>query len=283
VLSSFAEHLDTRTRSKETRRCYLARAGQFCGWLEEEGSLDALGDPAALRRAARRWVALTGEERGWEPATTNAVAAAIGCFASFLGVESLGIRSERVPRRAPRALSDRDVDRVAAAAARMGPRPAALVALMARCGLRVGEVSGLGVADIDGEAGIITVRRGKGGHFRELPMPTEAGAVLERWLAERGDDPGPLFPGGRAPGRGLSTRRIAELMDEVGERAGVIFSPHQLRHSFASRLVRAGVDVVAVAELLGHGSLGYVQAYSRPTQAVLRAILDAAAVRRVAA
>jgi site-specific recombinase XerD len=106
-------------------------------------------------------------------------------------------------------------------------------------------------------------------------MTASVEAALARWLAERPGGPGALFPGESGSARGLSTRRIAELMDRVGERAGVAFSPHQLRHSFASRLVRAGVDVVAVAELLGHNSLQYVATYSRPTEAALRAILDA--------
>ena len=273
VLAAYGDHLWTWTRSAQTRRCYLARARQFCGWLDAAGRLGELSDPVALSRAARRWLAENREERSWAPATVNAAAGAIGNFATWLGAEPVGFRAERVPRRAPRALSDDELDRVTAAATALGAREAALVALMASSGLRVGEVSGLGTADVAGRT--VTVRRGKGGHWREVVMTASVEAALARWLAERPGGPGALFPGESGSARGLSTRRIAELMDRVGERAGVAFSPHQLRHSFASRLVRAGVDVVAVAELLGHNSLQYVATYSRPTEAALRAILDA--------
>ena len=81
-----------------------------------------------------------------------------------------------------------------------------------------------------------------------------------------------MFPG-VTPGSALSVRRIRTLMAIVGERA-VRLSPHVLRHTMATRLVRRGVDLVTVAEAMGHSSVEHVMVYTRPTEESVRVALS---------
>jgi integrase len=249
------------TRSHETRRVYIGRVGEFLEWAEAAGRLGDLDSADDLAWAARDWA----DTRRWMPATTNTALAAVRAFSVALGHDPAPVRTERIARQAPKALSTDEEIRVTAAATAIGTRAGALVAIMLGCGLRVGEVTALDVGDVDigHGTGSVTVRRGKGGHWRRVPVPPKAAGDVSAWLAERGPGPGPLITG--RGGRRLSTRRVEQLVAEVGERAGVRLFPHALRHTFATRMLRAGADPVLVAEALGHASLNQTLAYTRGT------------------
>ena len=137
---------------------------------------------------------------------------------------------------------------------------------MALAGLRMSEVVGIDVDDVSISArkGSVTVRRGKGDASRSVPLSAEARTLVEPWAHRPGSPAsGPLFLG---PAGRLSGRAVDRLTRRIGEAAGVELSPHVLRHTFVTRLIRAGVDVVMVAELAGHRSLETTRRYALPTQ-----------------
>jgi integrase/recombinase XerD len=143
------------------------------------------------------------------------------------------------------------------------PRDAALLWLMAGCGLRVSEVAALKVEHLDGPGGYLHVVDGKGGKQRTSILPKPVMKALEVHLHDR--DSGYLFEG-RDRGH-ISTRQIQRLLDEAAEKAGLQearpgkvrqrkrVTPHLLRHSFSRWSLDAGIDISYLQHQLGHSSL----------------------------
>jgi integrase/recombinase XerC len=140
-------------------------------------------------------------------------------------------------------------------------------------GIRVSELAGLNVFDVDFAAGLIRVF-GKGRKERLVPVGKKAleaiAAYMERLRSERGagtdggcpDTDGPLFLN-KDFGR-ISTRSIARILELKAKSSGIPtpVSPHGLRHSFATHMLDAGADLKAVQEILGHKSLSTTQKYT---------------------
>ena len=148
--------------------------------------------------------------------------------------------------------------------------------LMYACGLRLGEAATLEVTAIDGVNGVIRVI-GKGNKERCVPLPAPVLAELRRlWKTHR--DKRWLCPS--PTGNGPITRwalgqTFRQVVAEAGIKARV--TPHTLRHSYATRLLEAGVELRIVQILLGHASIGTTALYTHltePTRAGLKTILD---------
>lgn len=145
-----------------------------------------------------------------------------------------------------------------------------LVELLYAAGLRVVEVVGLDVDDLDLEAGWVRVR-GKGDKTRRVPLHARARRRLREWLARREalrprrgreEAPRALFPNGR--GGRLSARSVRRLVEREARRVGLDqhVHPHRLRHSFATHLLDGGADVRHLQEMLGHARLSTTQIYT---------------------
>jgi integrase/recombinase XerD len=162
------------------------------------------------------------------------------------------------PRRLPVVLSPDEVRRFLNAV--NGPHHRTLFRLAYGCGLRVGELMRLRVADIDGGRQVLTVRCGKGQKDRQLPLP---GPLLEElrthWRQHRPREL--LFP--NASGQPYCAGTLQRVCRRARLRAGLTkpMSPHTLRHCYATHLLEAGVDVVTLQHLLGHSSLKTTSLY----------------------
>ena len=151
----------------------------------------------------------------------------------------------------------------------LGRRDRAWLELLYASGLRISELVGIDLDDVELRARLVKVR-GKGSKERIVPFGSRAEAALRAWLAVRGDllEPGeasdeqPLFVNYR--GGRITTRSVRRLFDRyvrsASLRAGI--SPHTMRHSFATHLLNAGADLRAIQELLGHASLSTTQRYT---------------------
>lgn len=137
------------------------------------------------------------------------------------------------------------------------------------CHLRVGEAVALRVSDLDlGERhGRVIVRQGKGNKYRVVPVTVEARKALREWLAERDKKfPGSewLFPNKK--GGHISTRYAEQVIGELARRANIECTPHTLRHTCATNMLRTGADLVTVAQVLGHENLNTTAVYTRPDE-----------------
>ena len=179
------------------------------------------------------------------------------------------VRREDLPAKAPRAISEEQQRRLLRMAERASARDRAIVVMLLYTGLRLAELVALDVDDVRVSArkGVVIVRSGKGDAYREVPLNALVRQVLEEWLAERkpkaGDGERALFVG--RGGRRLSKRSVDDVVRGLGEDAGVKLSAHVLRHTFLTRMVRKGSDLVLVAELAGHRRLETTRRYSLPS------------------
>ena len=167
---------------------------------------------------------------------------------------------ERLPQAAPRALASDELMAFVRAAGRAAARDQAIGLLLVYAGLRLSELVVLDLDDarVSGRKAVVVVRSGKGDAYREVPLNAPARKALDDWLNKRpapvariGGEP--LFVS-RAGGR-LSARSVDEVVRKLGRAASVELSAHVLRHTWVTRLVRAGNDVVLVADLAGHCKL----------------------------
>lgn len=145
-------------------------------------------------------------------------------------------------------------------------------------GVRLAELAALDVDDVAVSArkGRVIVRRGKGDAWREVPLNTEARAAVGDWLKERLTWPGAesqaLFLSRR--GARLTVRAIDLVVRAIGADAGLELSAHVLRHTCFTNLVRAGHDLVLVAEVAGHRRLETTRRYSLPSEADRAAAME---------
>lgn len=154
-------------------------------------------------------------------------------------------------------------------------RDTALLELLYSCGLRVSELTGLNVGDIDYDGGMVRVL-GKGSKERIVPVGTPAVLAINRYLAERGqpDESAPLFLGAR--GGRIHRRTVATLVSRWSTLVSTFRSvtPHTLRHTFATHLLEQGTDLRSIQELLGHASLSTTQKYTHVGLDQLLAVYD---------
>ena len=156
-----------------------------------------------------------------------------------------------------------DATRRAAVARALAERDDAILELLYGSGLRVAELCGLSVRDLDLSGRSVTVW-GKGGRQRRVPMSKPAVAALERFL----EDGRALLPGADSAGRVLFVNRTGSRITPrdvrriVDRRSPVPTHPHALRHSYATHLLDGGADLRVVQELLGHSSLRTTEIYT---------------------
>jgi len=193
-----------------------------------------------------------------------------------------GIRAPKQPRRLPRTLPPEQTSALMQKTDRASDkRDLALLAVMYGCGLRVSEVVGLNMHDINLDQNELRVL-GKGRKERIVPLPEGAVAYVQAYLSERGaglveeetEQDQAVFLN-KYYGR-LSIRSVQRMLKERAVQTGadVSVSPHRLRHSFATHLLAGGVDLRAIQELLGHASLGTTERYTHLDIAKLTEVYD---------
>jgi integrase/recombinase XerD len=180
-----------------------------------------------------------------------------------------------VPRKLPIALSSEQVSRLLAEPKPdtvIGLRDRALLALLYGTGIRASECAGLRNSHVDLNELTISVQ-GKGGHERVIPLNPQLAEVLRSYAQARGSAlPSAPFFRSRF-GRLLSRGGVYERVRTWGQRSrvGIPLSPHRMRHTFATHLVRAGVGLVTIRDLLGHRLITSTQIYLHVTGDDLRA------------
>lgn len=281
-----------RQLSSHTVAAYRRDLTQFRGWMDTQ--YGAWGWPDVDRLDLRSYLGFLTRE-GLSRRTIGRKLSAIRTFYRWLHRERLvesnparTIRSPRTERKLPGWLTRSDVDRMfvlaenrAAEGGFRGARDLAILETFYATGMRVSELQGLSPTDIDLVADHVKVR-GKGRKERIVPLGSAAVRALRRYETRRLDllgtcdrpDRQALFVS--ASGRRLSTRRIQglvrEYLDAVAD-AGEL-STHSLRHSFATHLLDAGADLMAVKELLGHASLSTTRIYTHTSRERLKKVYD---------
>jgi integrase/recombinase XerC len=294
-IERFLGHLNGERRlSRHTIEAYrhdLGRLAAFCD-ARAIGGWTALGNPQVRAFAAAEHGA------GLGPRSVQRRLSAVRTFYDYLLREGLGLREGlrgvnpahevRAPKTAKRLPVTLDVDQMGRLLAfratdSLSARDKAIMELFYSSGLRLAELVGLDLADIDLSDRTARVL-GKGAKTRIVPIGRHAVAALRAWLKERatllGGGPAALQSAlfvGRA-GRRLAARAVQLRVGAWARRQGLEMHvhPHMFRHSFATHLLESGGDLRGVQELLGHSDIGTTQVYTHVDFQHLAAVYDAA-------
>lgn len=268
-----------RPRSCSAYRSDLMR---FVSYLAEDG---AARDPAGVDHVVLRDYVAHLHREGMAPGSIRRAQSALRAYFGFLDGEGIvtGNPADRMERPAaakklPEFLSQDEAARLVEAVDPDSPvywRDRAALELLYATGMRVSELTGMGLADLDLEHATCLVF-GKGGKERLVPVGSTAVEVVERYLRsvrpalDRGKGKGILLLNQR--GTPLSRMSVWTVVSRAAERAGIgrRISPHTLRHSCATHLLEGGADLIVVQELLGHADISTTQIYTHLDREYLR-------------
>jgi site-specific recombinase XerD len=258
--------------SAATRECYVrhvrAMLAEAC---DTAGTVDLGSLPATW---VRSYITRLGGR--YAPASLKLIATAVRSFLRYAWLSgwtatdlagAVGPVITHRSGRLPRALAAEDLRKLLASPDRRtttGLRDYALLMLLARLGLRAGEVAGLRLDDFDWPAAMVTAKVKGGGRLR-LPIPADVGPVVVAYLRRRpaGAACREVFVQVRGEPKPMTSRAVTQVVARHGARAGLgTVRAHRLRHSAARAVLAAGGSLSEVGELLGHASRQVTMMYA---------------------
>lgn len=251
------EDMQARNLNPHTQRSHVLSCKRFAAFLGRSPDTATADDVKAFQ--------LHLIERGASIANRNRIMRGVK-FLLRVTLRRHDLTAEiyhlREPQKVPLVMSQQEIERLLAMA--YSAKTRAMLSLSYGCGLRAGEVVRLKFGDIDRDQKIIRFVQAKGRMDRHVMLPPDMLDLLRQCWTERptgcDDDIPPaqrvLFPG-RGTGKPLTTRQFSRLFHEIVTAAGIKkpVTLHTLRHSFATHLLEAGVDIRKIQALLGHDKL----------------------------
>ncbi|MGH2636015.1 MAG: site-specific tyrosine recombinase XerD [Actinomycetota bacterium] len=289
-IQRFLDHLLVeRGLSGHTIAAYRRDLGRYAEFLRGRDVTDArrVGDRDVAAHVAAVSASTHGDGKPYRATSVVRALSSVRAFHRFLLREgeirkdpTAGVVRPKLPRRLPRPLSVEDVARLLAQpdpSAPAGLRDRAVLETLYGAGLRISELVGLDVDDVELEEGSLRVF-GKGSKERDVPLGRYARDAVAAYLTRA--RPQISKPRSRAAlflnlrGGRLTRQGCAGILAKHASaaRIGRDVSPHTLRHSFATHLLEGGADVRVVQELLGHASVATTQVYTLVTREHLREV-----------
>ncbi|HVY45891.1 MAG TPA: site-specific tyrosine recombinase XerD [Minicystis sp.] len=281
-VDAYLDHLRVeRALSPRSVEAYARDLAKLLAHAEEQGVTEPGGvDPALVSTFLVR---LGRDGLGARSAARHL--SAVRGFARFLAREralsgdpTALVDRPRVARRLPKVLGPDEVRTlldVPPEDTARGLRDRAILHVLYAAGLRVSELVGLKLADVDRARGVVFAF-GKGGKRRVVPLGEPALDAIDAWLAARAASPAAaasplLFPSPR--GGRLTRQAVWKMLKAAARAAGITkpSSPHKLRHSFATHLLEGGADLRSVQALLGHADISTTEVYTHLADDAVRA------------
>ncbi|MCD4831592.1 MAG: tyrosine recombinase XerC [Anaerohalosphaeraceae bacterium] len=314
IVHEFLDYLKFEKHfSEHTAKCYNADLVQYCNFLtsqnhqqsdkSQDWSSQSQAGPAtqtetkleqliivATTENLRSYMVVLNDKQ-YSKSTTARKLATLRSFYKFLVKRSYitsnpvtAVRTPKQEKKLPKFLEYEDVKRLLETPPAdnwLGARDRAIMETLYSTGIRVSELSGLNIEDVDFLGEVIHVR-GKGKKERIAPIGSSALQTIQSYMEFRNKraqnnsnfDSKVLFV--NKHGKRLSTRSVRRKMDKYLKMAGLDpeISPHTLRHSFATHMLNGGADLRSVQELLGHQSLSTTQVYTHLTTNKLKEVYD---------
>lgn len=268
------EDMAARNLGRDTQRGHIAACKRFAAWLKRSPETATADDVRLFQ--------LHLIESGASICNRNRIMTGVR-FLLRVTLRRHDLAAEvwhmKEPLKLPPVLVSDEIKRVLSCAQSLKAR--VMLTLAYGCGLRAGEVVRLTAGDIDSEQMIIRIVQSKGRKDRHVMLPAEVLELLRLWWKERSTEHDAcvppqrrwLFPG-RSEHRPLTVRQFGRLFKEAAAAAGIRkpVSLHTLRHSFATHLLEAGVDVRKIQAVLGHDKLETTARYTRVATGMIAAI-----------
>lgn len=281
-IKKFLRYLEVqRDASPHTIRAYRKDLDDFSAFVKKD-------DPAEIEMIDVRAFVARQIKDGRSKTTAGRRLASVRAFMKFLYREGYIkanpaklVTTPKAPKLLPKFLSVDDAFSLIEKPEGIGLLPArdrAVLELFYSSGLRVAEMAGLTVDDVNTREGMVKVR-GKGKKERLVPMGSKAVDAIKTYLVEKNllkrKDPAMFLS---RSGRPLTDRSIRRIVVKYARMIGISgpVGPHTLRHSFASHLLQGGADLRVIQELLGHASLSTTQKYTHLDVTHLMDIYDKA-------
>ena len=313
IIHEFLDYLNFEKHfSEHTAKCYRADLEQFCGHLagsgqpEQNHSDGFISGGVAIQTetkieqlllaittdSVRAYMAVLNDKQ-YSKSTIARKLATLRSFYKFLVKRSyltsnpvMAVRTPKQDKKLPKFLEYDQIKRLLETPPAdnwLGARDRAIMETLYSTGVRVSEVVGLNIEDVDFLGEVLHIR-GKGKKERLTPIGSSAIQAVQHYMEFRNRraqsngnfDSKVLFV--NKHGKRLSTRSVRRKMDKYLKMAGLdpSISPHTLRHSFATHMLNNGADLRSVQELLGHQSLSTTQIYTHLTTKKLKEVYDSA-------
>ena len=287
-IGRYLDEMKRQNASPHTLRNYTIDLGRFLDYFSPPGATPP-SPPEIDLPMLREWLADLYRQP-LSRVTVRRKLAVLRSFFKFMlrdGVVSVNVarllRTPKTPKTLPRVMSEEQAARLidGVGGEKLGrsypERDRAIFELLYGCGIRVGELAGLNLDDIDFTERWLRVR-GKGRKERQVPFVAKTREALERWLGARraaADERALLV---NRDGKRLSDRSIRNIVKFYARMLSGDSSihPHSFRHAYATHLLAGGADLRAIQELLGHASLSTTQKYTQVSLGDLMAAYDKA-------
>lgn len=277
LVQAWLQDLQQTGKSQQTLRAYGRAMQHFVAWSQQTDA-EQFDPTLMIARDVRDWKAYQQRVEKAAPRTINLRLVGLSRFFAWAIATgaarvdpTAGVTAIPLPARQPRGVPAAALRKLLRAVHRSGQlRDIALLEVLAGTGLRVGELLQLQVGDVTiGErTGQVTVRQGKQGNFREVPLTKEVRQALRNYLQThpgKAEVNAPLWIGTQGALQHRSS--VLRVLNKYALQAGLpAIHPHALRHTFATRYLEHNPDDLrGLAALLGHTSLETVMIYTEPS------------------
>jgi integrase/recombinase XerC len=287
-VGQFMAELERRNASPMTAQSYASDLRDFLEYLTPPGAQPP--NAADIDLLTLREYLAAQYDRGLQPVSIRRRIAAIRGLFRFLIKEgqltanpARLLHAPKIPQKLPRVITAEVASGIIEGSLDVQPerphprRDRAILELLYGCGVRVSELAGLHLQDLDLNERWLLVR-GKGRKERQVPIPGKSAESLLAWLKERSGDPQQTAVFLNHHGRRLTDRSIRTIVKFYASwiAADDSVHPHSFRHAFATHLLQDGADLRAIQELLGHARLSTTQKYTQVSLTDLIAVYDKA-------
>jgi len=282
LINEYLTHIEhDRNFSQQTLRAYRNDLCQYSSFLKNEGCTDLV---EINRLLLRKYLAFL-KNQNHSKTTIARKLASIRSLYRFLqqkGISEVNlvenVKTPKLDKKLPKFMSLNEVETLLNQpdlSKKLGLRDKAIMETLYSTGMRVGELAGMNIEDVDFQNNVVKVR-GKGKKERILPIGNHAINAIKMYLEKRNAKNTALFLNNR--GDRLTERSTARMIEKYIKMAGTKFrvSPHTFRHSFATHLLNYGADLRSVQEFLGHSNLSTTQIYTHVSTERLKQIYDKA-------
>jgi len=288
MLTRFGQYLRASDKSENTAEAYLRDLCLFGEWFQSSNG-EQITPQGITPIDVKEYKAYLLQVKHFKPATVNRKLASISAFCAWARRENIieanpteGIGNVQEVELAPRWLTRKEQYALLRAVQKENkPRDEAVIMLLLHTGLRVSEASNLRLSDVEisDRKGQVTVRDGKGGKHRMVPLNADVRKAVGAYLEARPDAQHDYLFVGKQTGRlkPWGIQYVASKYAYLARLDGV--TPHTLRHTFGKNLVDAGVSLDIVATLLGHKNLNTTRLYTKPSSVDLAQAVEQLEIR----